>query len=442
MATTGGNGNGGAPVGAPDETPTVLMPAIGDTQRLDGLAALVSAMDGAASADGDAAGQRTSTMPAAPRSSAGSSSHAEPPLPPMVPPPDDGPAGPGPDAGRVAGIIGNVLLALALVAAVCAGGYYGYFGWRAHDHESALSACRDAQGPLDDSQARLAKSLAAAKAASQTSPGDIDDPSEIAYITTLMGNDPSKGLGATDCPAGADAATLRTNTGNAERVAGNRSSLADKLDASVKAITESRTTKQLDDAWDSLAQHRTEAVELIAEAKGNVADDSTITALTRQSDAVATYLDAGRKDRTQADVQQRDDALTAAMEAVRSSMTAKKDADDKAKRDADARGACTAATGRYGMLQGSMTITLSTDCSATIAPNDGTPPYTLTYKPGSYDATGDGGYELELSDGSTIRYYPVGVESPAAKERYKDLGVEDTSINKQKMERNDTPFIR
>ena len=352
-----------------------------------------------------------------------------------------GPAGQNPSnapkpkrKGRhIAAIVATVICVIAIAA-----GGGGYFWWTNQQHQTALSACTNAQSEFDKSATTLSSSVTKGKqAVSGTQYDEVKDQNDLTGLSNLVNTTTDDGS-SESCNADRTTAELNSSANKFKALAKTNLTLASKIDNAVTALKSSKANKSLADAKSALESTLGKAKELMTSATGNVTDESVLTALQQAISDASTLLqslttDSDTSKVTASSLNKAAETLETAMDKVNASVKAKQAADDKTR--------CQNIAGNYGMWQGSMQLTVNSDCSISMQ-DAGTPSGSsgaYSYTTNSYKENGDGTITWNLSNNETMTYYPSGKQSPSIKEFVDALGNGETdpTINMPKIETGD-----
>ncbi|OZG57302.1 hypothetical protein BTIS_1396 [Bifidobacterium tissieri] len=334
---------------------------------------------------------------------------------------------------RVAAIVAAVICVIAIAAS---GG--GYFWWTNQQHQTALSACTNAQSEFDKSATTLSSSITKGKqAASGTQYDEVNDQNDLTGLNNLVNTTTDDGS-SESCNADRTTAELNSSADKFKALAKTNLTLASKIDNAVTTLKSSKANKTLADAKSALESTLSKAKELMTSATGNVTDESTLTALQQAISDANTMLqslttDSDTSKITASSLNKAAETLETAMDKVNASVKAKQAADDKTR--------CQNIAGNYGMWQGSMQLTVNSDCSISMQ-DAGTPSGSsgaYSYTTNSYKENGDGTITWTLSNNETMTYYPSGTQSPSIKKFVDALGNGETdpTVNMPKLETGD-----
>ncbi|WP_223848276.1 hypothetical protein [Bifidobacterium tissieri] len=354
-----------------------------------------------------------------------------------------GPAGqnpsnaPKPKPKRKGRRVAAIAAAVVCVIAIAAGGG-GYFWWMNQQHQTALSACTNAQSEFDKSATTLSSSITKGKqAASGTQYDEVNDQNDLTGLSNLVNTTTDDGS-SESCNADRTTAELNSSADKFKALAKTNLTLASKIDNAVTTLKSSKANKSLADAKSALESTLSKAKELMTSATGNVTDESTLTALQQAISDANTLLqslttDSDTSKITASSLNKAAETLETAMDKVNASVKAKQAADDKAR--------CQNIAGNYGMWQGSMQLTVNSDCSISMQ-DAGTPSGSsgaYSYTTNSYKENGDGTITWTLSNNETMTYYPSGTQSPSIKKFVDALGNGETdpTVNMPKIETGD-----
>ncbi|WP_219846813.1 hypothetical protein [Bifidobacterium sp. UTCIF-39] len=334
---------------------------------------------------------------------------------------------------RVAAIVAAVICVIAIAA-----GGGGYFWWTNQQHQTALSACTNAQSEFDKSATTLSSSVTKGKqAVSGTQYDEVNDQNDLTGLNNLVNTTTDDGS-SESCNADRTTAELNSSADKFKALAKTNLTLASKIDNAVTTLKSSKANKTLADAKSALESTLSKAKKLMTSATGNVTDESTLTALQQAISDANTMLqslttDSDTSKITASSLNKAAETLETAMDKVNASVKAKQAADDKTR--------CQNIAGNYGMWQGSMQLTVNSDCSISMQ-DAGTPSGSsgaYSYTTNSYKENGDGTITWTLSNNETMTYYPSGTQSPSIKKFVDALGNGETdpTVNMPKIETGD-----
>lgn len=323
------------------------------------------------------------------------------PMPSVPLPPESGngtagaPGAGGKSPKRKRAIIIGVVVAVALVAA---GGGIGWKVYSDHAATTAMSDCKDAAGALSDERVSARKLIAKAQKALDA--GD-DSVADAAVLTSLKKAVESVDIDSVmpSCAAGDGTQSLRDNGEKAK-------TLLNKLKQSVKATNKaltaaenSKAEKSLSDAKATLQSKVDEAQQVYDSSEGKVSDDTSRDALRTLIDKAKSLLaDAKADAESVAALEDEAKKFDDAVSAVNGSVEAKKQADDQSR--------CAAIVGEYAPPSSGGGPTINASCG--ISGQGGS----AQYVSGSYQDLGGGMFSWQLSDGTSMTYYPAGVAAP------------------------------
>ena len=334
---------------------------------------------------------------------------------------------------RIAAIVAAVICVIAIAA-----GGGGYFWWTNQQHQTALSACTNAQSEFDKSATTLSSSVTKGKQAiSGTQYDEVKDQNDLTGLNNLVNTTTDDGS-SESCNADRTTAELNSSADKFKALAKTNLTLASKIDNAVTTLKSSKANKTLADAKSALESTLSKAKELMTSATGNVTDESTLTALQQAISDASTLLqslttDSDTSKVTASALNKAAETLETAMNKVNESVKAKQAAADKTR--------CQNIAGNYGMWQGSMQLTVNSDCSISMQ-DAGTPSGSsgaYSYTTNSYKENGDGTITWTLSNNETMTYYPSGTQSPSIKKFVDALGNGETdpTVNMPKIETGD-----
>lgn len=242
------------------------------------------------------------------------------PMPSGNAPVGDTPAGDGDDAGRR-----RIMIVLAAAVAIVALLAVGTFLFTRHQTMAMADTCRQEQDRLTGLAATLGRTMDTARDAAGTDASNLDDAATLTTLKTAIDGTATPDAAKLDCGTDQPFRDLKANAERLKELADTAEKDNGRLAKAVDAVTASRDGKSLADSRKSLNGSIAKAESILAKARNNVTDRSTITALQTSIDNAKKVADSDSPSLN--DITRANRELTAAINKVNGSMTAKQNAD-------------------------------------------------------------------------------------------------------------------
>ncbi|MBW3087337.1 FIVAR domain-containing protein [Bifidobacterium sp. 82T24] len=216
----------------------------------------------------------------------------------------------------------TILAAAAVVVALLA---VGTLLFTRHQTTAMADTCRQEQDRLTSLATTLDKTMKQAKDAAGTDGGKLNDAGTLTALKTAISDTTTPDTAKLDCSADQPFRQLKANAEQLKEAADQAGKDNDSLAKAVDAVTASRDGKSLADSRKSLNDSITKAESILSKAKGNVSDQNTITTLQTSIDNAKKVANGSNP--TLTDITKANKDLTAAIDKVNNSMTAKQNAD-------------------------------------------------------------------------------------------------------------------
>jgi hypothetical protein len=240
-----------------------------------------------------------------------------------------------PNPGKRKKMIVVTLIAAVVAIALCVGGWLWF---SSHQHSVALDECTSA---LNDYKTKAKGFAASRKDAEETAKVTVDQVKDTKTVAALAADMKISakvyGSTATVCKTTDNTQTLNNTASHLKADGDELAATGIRISQETKAVTASKTAKEIDDTTTLLADKITAAQGTLDSTSGKVSDNSVRDALQNEINAETTMRDDAK--RTVAGMTDEINKLEAASKAVSDAVAAKAAADQAAAQAAAASSA-------------------------------------------------------------------------------------------------------